>query len=261
MELLNTIVMQGLGRNGALTPEDKSLLLGLEINTRRTSAGEVLWHEDADADQFCVLKEGWAYSYRYLENGTKQILKFYLPGDVIGLRDFGFPRRLAGVAMINEGVVCPFSYQQLLELFERSALAVGMMATVVRQQALLTERLVYLGRHAAHERLAHFLYELYLRLKRTGAVQDNSFAMPLSQEQIGDALGLSPVHVSRTFRMLRDEGLVIRDRHRVRLPEPEALAQLVEFNDSYISDSLPSALSALSAASAASDTLKPKGGR
>lgn len=242
MTLLDSVVMQGLGRHGALTAEDKALLLGLELNSRRVSAGEVLWQESADVDLFCVVKEGWAYSYRNLGNGSMQILKVYLPGDIIGMRDFGFSRRLAGVAMINEGAVCPFTHQQLFELFGRSpALAAGIIAVAVRQQAILTERLVYLGRYAAHERLAHFLYELYLRLKRIGAVEDNGFFMPLSQEQIGDALGLSAVHVSRTFSMLRDEGLIVRDRHQVTLPDPEALARLVEFNDTYIDETLPPA--------------------
>ncbi|MCE8022271.1 Crp/Fnr family transcriptional regulator [Halomonas sp. MCCC 1A11036] len=233
--------MQGLARHAALTAEDKALLLGLELNPRRMSAGEVLWQESADVDLFCVVKEGWAYSYRNLGNGSMQILKVYLPGDIIGMRDFGFSRRLAGVAMINAGVVSPFTHQQLFEIFSRSpALAAGIMAMAVRQQALLTERLVYLGRYAAHERLAHFLYELYLRLKRIGAVEENGFHVPLSQEQIGDALGLSAVHVSRTFSMLRDEGLVIRDRQRTVLPDPDALAQLVEFSGTYIDEALPS---------------------
>ncbi|MGL6214019.1 Crp/Fnr family transcriptional regulator [Billgrantia desiderata] len=242
MTLLDSIVMQGLGRHGALTAEDKTLLLDLELNPRRAAAGEVLWQESADVDLFCVVKEGWAYSYRNLGNGSMQILKVYLPGDIIGMRDFGFARRLAGVAMINDGVISPFTHQQLFELIGRSpALAAGIIATVVRQQAMLTERLVYLGRYAAHERLAHFLYELYLRLKRIGAVAENGFLMPLSQEQIGDALGLSAVHVSRTFSMLRDEGLVVRDRQHVVLPDPQALARLVEFNDTYIDETLSSA--------------------
>nr|WP_267965973.1 Crp/Fnr family transcriptional regulator [Halomonas aerodenitrificans] len=236
---MDSIVMQGLGRHGALTAEEKTLLLDLELNPRRAAAGEVLWQESADVDLFCVVKEGWAYSYRNLGNGSMQILKVYLPGDIIGMRDFGFARRLAGVAMINDGVISPFTHQQLFELIGRSpALAASIIATVVRQQAMLTERLVYLGRYAAHERLAHFLYELYLRLKRIGAVTDNGFVMPLSQEQVGDALGLSAVHVSRTFSMLRDEGLVVRDRQHVVLPDPQALARLVEFNDTYIDETL-----------------------
>lgn len=242
MAFLGTGVMRDLNVHGALTPEDKMLLLGLELKPRYMSAGEVLWEENDEANLFCLIKEGWAYSYRDLKNGSKQILKFYLPGDIVGLRDFGFSRRLASAAMINKGVVCPFSYQQLFELFGSPALSIGIMATAVRQQALLSERLIYLSQYAAHEQLAHFLYELYLRLKRIGAVEDNGFLMPLSQEQIGYALGMSSVHVSRTFSMLREEGLVFRDRQHVRLPDPEALAQLIEFNDSYIDEVLPPSL-------------------
>lgn len=245
MSLIDTIVMQGLSTQGVLSPEDKALLLGLELSPRYISANEILWDEGAEADLFCVVKEGWAYSYRNLKNGSKQILKFYLPGDIIGIRDFGFTRRLASAAMINKGVICPFSYQQLFKLFGRSSLAAGIVATATRQQAQLSERLIYLGKYSAHEQLAHFLYEIYVRLKRINAVKDNSFLMPLTQELISDALGMSPVHVSRTFSMLREEGLVIRDRQHVMLPDPEALARLVEFNDSYIDEYLPPSFSEL----------------
>ncbi|MCE7517540.1 Crp/Fnr family transcriptional regulator [Vreelandella titanicae] len=123
------------------------------------------------------------------------------------------------------------------------------MATATRQQAQLSERLIYLGKYSAHEQLAHFLYEIYLRLKRIKAVRDNSFFMPLTQELISDALGMSPVHVSRTFSMLRDEGLVIRNRQHVKLPDPEALSRLVEFNDSYSDEFLPPSFSELLKAS------------
>ena len=245
MSLIDTEVMRGLSTQGILSPEDKALLLGLELNPRYMSANEVLWQESEDADLFCVVKEGWAYSYRNLKNGSKQVLKFYLPGDIIGIRDFGFTRRLASAAMINKGVICPFSYQQLFELFGRSSLVAGIVATATRQQAQLSERLIYLGKYSAHEQLAHFLYEIYLRLKRIKAVEDNSFFMPLTQELISDALGMSPVHVSRTFSMLREEGLVIRNRQHVKLPDPEALARLVEFNDSYIDEFLPPTFSEL----------------
>nr|WP_255200344.1 helix-turn-helix domain-containing protein [Halomonas titanicae] len=88
-----------------------------------------------------------------------------------------------------------------------------------------------------------------MRLKRIKAVRDNSFFMPLTQELISDALGMSPVHVSRTFSMLRDEGLVIRNRQHVKLPDPEALSRLVEFNDSYIDEFLSPSFSELLKAS------------
>ncbi|KAA0010872.1 Crp/Fnr family transcriptional regulator [Billgrantia pellis] len=241
MTLLKNPVFQQFRKNGALTAEEEKRLLGLEQKPRRVDASDPLWHENDTVDAFCILKQGWAYSFRNLDSGAKQILKLYLPGDIIGMRDFGFSHRLAGVEMIDEGVVCPFSHQQLFEVMDYSAtLASGIVAIAVRQQAMLTERLVYVGRHTAQQRLAHFLYELYLRLSRIEAVKDNTFSLPLSQEQVGDALGLSSVHVSRTFSMLRDEGLVLRDRQRIQLPDPMALASMAEFSDAYLDESMPS---------------------
>ncbi|HIX62247.1 MAG TPA: Crp/Fnr family transcriptional regulator [Candidatus Halomonas stercoripullorum] len=242
MTLLDTVVFRALARQAALTADDKALLLGLELNPKRVTSGEVLWQERTPVDAFYVVKEGWVCSYRNMGNGTAQILKFYLPGDIVGLRDFGFSQRLASVSMINDGVISSFTYRQLFELFGHSrSLAVGITAMAARQQAMLSERLVYMGRCDAHERLAHFLYELYLRLDRIGAVTDGEFTLPLSQEQIGDALGLSSVHVSRTFSMLRDQGLVQRERQHVRLPDPEGLARLAEFNNTYLDESLSAA--------------------
>ncbi|PMR71988.1 Crp/Fnr family transcriptional regulator [Billgrantia endophytica] len=226
-----------------------ALLLELEHSARKVSAGEILWQENARVDLFCVVKEGWAYSYRNLINGSMQILKVYLPGDVIGMRDFGFTQRLSGVAMINDGVVCPFTYQQLFDLFRHSpALTAGIIAIAVRQQAMLTERLVYIGRHTAQQRLAHFLYEIYVRLDRVGAVEAGRFSLPLSQEQLGDVLGLSAVHISRMFTMLRDEGLVLRERQQLYFPDPGALARMAEFNDAYLDESLPSVFHSLAQA-------------
>lgn len=242
LTLLNNAVIQGLKRHGVLSPKEESLLMGLEGNPRRVSAGEVLWQEGAGVDLFCTVREGWAYSFRNLGNGSMQILKVYLPGDIIGMRDFGFTHRLAGVAMINDGVICPFAYQQIFELFRHSpAIAACVLGAAIRQQAMLTERLVYLGRHTAQQRLAHFLYELYLRLDRIGAAENGRFMLPLSQEQLADALGLSSVHVSRTLSMLRDEGLVLRDRQYVHFPDPGALARMAEFSDAYLDESIPAA--------------------
>lgn len=247
MNILNSVVIQGLKKSGVLTIEEEALLLELEHTTRRVAAGEILWQESSEVDLFFVLKAGWAYSFRYLDNGTMQILGVYLPGDIVGLRDFGFSKRLTGVAMVNEGVISCFTHQDLFQLLRASpALAAGLIAIVVRQQAKLTERLVYIGRHTAQQRLAHFLYEIYLRLNRIGAVENERFQLPLSQEQLGDVLGLSAVHVSRTFSMLREEGLVLKDRQEVFFPNPQALASMAEFNASYLDEHLPAAFHALS---------------
>ncbi|MFC3294261.1 Crp/Fnr family transcriptional regulator [Modicisalibacter luteus] len=240
MNLQDSAIVQQFLQHCSLSEEEKVLLLELEQNPIKASAGDIIWQENSKVDQFCTISQGWAYSFRNLGDGSRQILKVYLPGDIIGMRDFAFSNRLAGVAMIEDGVVSPFSHEHLLRIFRSStALTAGLFAIVCRQQAMLTERLINLARRTAQQRLAHFLYEMYLRLERIGAVNNGRFRLPLSQEQLGDVLGLSAVHVSRTFTAFREEGLVLRDRHRVALLDPEALAQLSEFDGTYLNDAVP----------------------
>ncbi|RUR41359.1 Crp/Fnr family transcriptional regulator [Vreelandella populi] len=221
----------------SLTKEEKALLVSLEENPTDIKAGSLLWEVGDPAKEFCTLHSGWAYSYRHLESGDRQILEIYLPGDIIGLREFAFSQRLENVCMITDGVVCHFPHKRLLEIFRQSVpLTSVVFAIASRHQALVTERLVTLARRSARQKTAHFLYEMYLRLRQTNGDIDRQFRLPLSQEQLADILGLSPVHVSRTFSLLSEEGLVFRDRHNVTIPDLKALAAAGEFDDCYLHD-------------------------
>ena len=240
MGLQSNVIIRQLSQYCTLTADDKELLLSLEQHSISVSAGQTIWLEGAEPAQFYTVREGWAFSYRTLDDGSRQILKIYLTGDIIGMRDFSFSQRLAGVAMITDGVICPFNRQQLLSIFHRSGnLTVSFFAIASRQQAMLTERMICLARRTAQQRLAHFLYEMYLRLERIGAVQEGQFLLPLSQEQIGEVVGLSAVHVSRTFTAFREKGLALRERHQVYIPNPKALADLAEFDGGYLDSEVP----------------------
>ncbi|PRY64558.1 CRP-like cAMP-binding protein [Vreelandella songnenensis] len=223
----------------SLSKEEKELLLSLEETPTDIKGGSLLWGMGESANEFCTLKSGWAYSYRHLENGDRQILEVFLPGDIIGLREFAFAERLENVRMITDGVICHFPHKRLLELFRQSlTLTSVIFAISSRHQALITERLVTLARRSARQKTAHFLYEMYARLNQTNGDLKGKFRLPLSQEQLADILGLSPVHVSRTFSLLSEEGLVFRDRHNVTIPDLKALAEAGEFDACYLSDSV-----------------------
>lgn len=241
MGQISSWVNHHFSRYCALSEEEKALLGELEQDPIKVGSGKVIWQENDRTGQYCTLVHGWAYSYRILGDGSQQILKIYLPGDIIGLREFAFAHRLAGVATIENGLVCRFTHQQLLQIFSHSrTLTAILYAIACRQQAMLCERLMYTTHRTAQQRLAHFLYETYLRLERIGAVDKGEFRLPLSQEQLGDLLGLSAVHVSRTFTTLREEGLVYRERHQVQFPDPAAVARFAEFDPRYLDDCIPS---------------------
>jgi CRP-like cAMP-binding protein len=222
----------------SLTEEEKQLLIALEESPTDIKSGSILWEKGDEANEFCTLKSGWAFSYRHMENGDRQILEVFLPGDIIGLREFAFSQRLENVRMIDDGVICHFPHKRMLDIFRLSLpLTSVMFAIGNRQQVLMTERLVT-SRRSARQKMAHFLYEMYLRLRQTNPDISNQFRLPLSQEQLADVLGLSPVHVSRTFTALSDDGLVFRDRHHLTISDLAALCAEGEFDDCYLTDNV-----------------------
>lgn len=239
MEQDKSCIIRHFSHYCSLNEEEKQLLRTLEESPTNIKAGALLWETGDPAKEFCTLKSGWAYSCRHLENGDRQILEVFLPGDIIGLREFAFSQRLENVRLITDGVVCHFPHKRILELFRQSLpLTSVMFAISSRQQALLTERLVNLARRSARQKMAHFLHEMYLRLRQTNKDIGGQFHLPLSQELLADILGLSPVHVSRTFSVLSKDELVFRDRHHLTIPNLKALATEGEFDDCYLTDNV-----------------------
>ena len=222
-----------------LSDAEKALLLALEKHVIPVKAGTVLWDEQDEAHELCTLKSGWAFSYRDLENGSRQILEIYLPGDIIGLREYAFSKRLSGVQMLENGEVCFFPHRSLTDIFERSSILTAILFAVAsRHQVMLMERLVNLARRNARQKLAHFLLEMCQRLKQRHMGGGSTLRLPLSQEMLADLLGLSSVHVSRTFTALDEDGLVFRDRHHITMPDLDALKREAGFDDRYLIENM-----------------------
>lgn len=224
---------------GELSDGDMEILAELEKEPLRVSAGTTLWKEGDETGDLYAISQGWAISYRDMNDGTRQVLDVYLPGDVIGLADFSFACRLANVNMLTSGVVCRLSMDRLSNMFKSSSrLGSTLLSISARNQTLLTERLVNLGRRTAREKLSHFIFEMYVRLKRIDRSIGNQFELPLSQQVLADILGLSAVHISRTFSDLREEGLIYRHRNRIELPDPERISQVARFSANSMSDGM-----------------------
>src|SRR5262249_8459524 len=123
-------------------------------------------------------------------------------------------------------------------LFEKNAVfSKALFWSALCETAILGEHLTDAARRSAYERISHFLLELFVRLGEAGLTNGMSFLMPLTQELIGDALGLTTVHVNRTFRALRADNLIsIRDKS-ITILDFEALSQLSDFENSYLGES------------------------
>lgn len=224
---------------GDLNDKDRDLLLSLEEGPREWPKNTVLWRRGDPSDCFYTISQGWACSYRELEDGSRQVLDVYVPGDIVGLREFSFRRRITSVIMLNDAELCAFPKSHLAEVFSRSLLLCSIMFMITaRDQAFLLERLVNLGRRSAREKLAHFLVEVSHRLQRTNAQVENHLSLPLTQNLLADALGLSAVHVSRTFQDFRREGLLETGNSWLELRDIKALEEVAGFEEFYMDEPL-----------------------
>jgi CRP-like cAMP-binding protein len=154
-----------------------------------------------------VIVSGWACDQRILCDGRRQIFAFLIPGDLIAVTS-GQSVPSYDVVALTLLVVVSQAPDFMPDGDEQEATSRADAFVAAKRQEQLYDQLVRIGRLSARERAVHLLLELRHRLERVGLVKDDTFKLPVTQEVLADALGLSVVHVNRTLRELRDEGLL-----------------------------------------------------
>jgi CRP-like cAMP-binding protein len=189
-------------------------------------------------DCFYVNNDGWLFRYKILHNGSRQIVDFVLPGDVFALQACLFKGSLYSIATVTPVSLSVIPFAQIDHVFETDPkLSKALFWSATCEAARLAEHLTDAGRRSAYERLSHLFLELFVRARLAGMVDEMSFHMPLTQELIADALGLTHVHVNRTVKSLRDDKLIAIDGKRLTILDFEALSLLSDFESSYLGES------------------------
>ena len=219
----------------ALSNEDLATLEGLHARRRRFKAGVDLAHEGQTNQSAYILAEGWACSYKLLPNGTRQIVDFQVPGDFLGLRSVLLRTADHNIEPVTEVEASVVLASDLLDAFARTPrLAAAVLWAASRDEAMVVEHLVGLGRRTALERTAHYLLELGARLKLVGLGTAAGYPCPLSQYLLADALGLTAVHLNRVLRQLREQGLVTFQQGQVTFDDVDRLVALADFDKAYL---------------------------
>jgi CRP-like cAMP-binding protein len=219
-----------LSRYVALTePEVADLLAAFERRLSMKKARDVIL-EGYESHKLHVAVSGFAARYKLLANGKRQIISIVLPGDIIGMPSIFFKSPRYSVSTISDMTVDVIGLQKFLNICRKTpSLAIGMLWYSEEELANYADRIVDLGRRSPLERVAHFVLELHARLHSTGRATERSFDMPVSQEIIGDLLGLSAPHVNRMLHQLKAERLISTDRRRVTLEDRQGLQLLAQF--------------------------------
>jgi len=193
--------------------------------------GAAILLDGHDAPHLHTVVEGLAIRIKYLPDGRRQVLNIAMPGDLIGLQSSLFGAMAHTVEALTPTRLCVFPRARLFDLYKQQAeLAFDVTWLAAREEAILSEHLVNLGQRPALLRRAYLFAHLFDRAGQVGLLKGRVLNLPLTQEHLADALGLSLVHTNKTLRKLRETGCMSFDRGQLKVHAPEKLFEIAEYD-------------------------------
>jgi CRP-like cAMP-binding protein len=201
-----------------LSPAEQEALDRLEEQERSYRRGSIVISENDSPRELFIVREGWLHSSVVLGNGSRQIMRFHFKGEILGLPWLAFRDSPETVTAVTDVSLCPFSRERLAALInDHPRIGAMLLALAVAGRVTLADRLASVGRTSARARVSVLICEIYRRLRLLGLAKDGSIQLPLTQEDIGDATGLTAVHVNRMMRALVEDGLIDRNGPQLRV--------------------------------------------
>lgn len=228
-------IVRKLSRFFDVTPEMAEAIRVLCQDEAQFARGAPIVEAGERYAKVYLIREGWAVRFKLLPSGDRQIVNFALPGDFLCFNAAIFRHADHFVSARTHLSAFAFDvspFQRMLAAQPSLALAIAWANA--HEEAVLAERLASLGRRSARQRMAHLFCELWRRLQLLDLTANDSFPLPVTQEDLGDTLGLSVVHVNRTLRRLCQDGLVERANGRLRVADMARLEQVAGFDAGYL---------------------------
>ncbi len=225
-----------LGRIVPLSEEERKALLDLSAKVRVHHRGNDLISEGDKPDSVFLLLEGWAYRYKNLADGSRQIMAYLIPGDLCDIRIFLFEEMDHSIGLLSDARVVKIPSEDMLDLMDRyPRIERALMWSTLVDEATLREWLLNVGQRDALQRLGHLICELCVRLSVVNLVdEDETFALPLTQGELADTTGMTTVHVNRSLQRLRKDGLIATNDGNLTILDFDRLAGLAGFDRTYL---------------------------
>jgi len=221
-----------LGHYVRLSSGEQEALDRLEEQDRAYRRGSIVISESDSPRELFIVREGWLHSSVVLGNGSRQIMRFHFKGDMLGLPLLAFRDSPETVTAVTDVTLCPFGREKLAAVIaEHPRLAALLLSLAVAGRVALADRLASIGRTSARTRVSSLLCEIYLRMRMLGLATDGTIQLPLTQEDIGDATGLTAVHVNRMMRGLVEDGMIDRNGGHVRVLDEARLCVEANYVD------------------------------
>jgi CRP-like cAMP-binding protein len=204
--------------------------------TQREIAGSNYIVREGQLPQRCaLLLEGFIYRQKLTANGQRAIVGLQVPGDFVDLQNLFLDESDHDVMTLTRVIIIDITLTDLRVLASTCpAINRAMWIAGLIEASIFREWLLNVGRRDAHERVAHLLCEISARLEATGQARELSYKLPMTQEQLGDALGLTAVHINRVLKALEKQGLILRQKRHIAIADWQQLRRLADFNTRYL---------------------------
>lgn len=218
-----------------LSDASKQALHRLDRTMHLLSFGTDIIREGDEPEHINLILSGWACRYKQLEDGRRQILSFFVPGDVCDTHAFLLREMDHSIGTLTDVRLAQVPRDAFLELLDRyPQIEQAFWWDTLVQAAVQREATVSLGQRLGQERMAHLLCELFYRLRAVGLTDGDTCPLPLSQTDLASALGQSTVHINRVLQALRASGLIALKGKRLAIPDLDALQKVALFNPGYL---------------------------
>jgi CRP-like cAMP-binding protein len=214
---------------------DHEKILNLPYQRRRLEAGQYLVWDGDQPQHTCLLLSGFAYRHKSAGNGGRQIMSIHMKGDLIDLQNSLLGVADHNVQMLTAGDVALMPIQAVRDLaFSRPSIGMAMWYETLVEGSIFREWVLNIGRRDARTRIAHLLCEFALRLEVAELGLATSYELPITQEQLADAVALTSVHVNRTLKKLETDGLITRTKRMITIVDWKDLVKVADFQPRYL---------------------------
>jgi len=229
------LLARKLNLHHRLSGLDQQAILRLPHKIRRLEAQSYILREGDRPDRCGVLLEGYAFRHKLTGDGSRQILAINIPGEALDFQNLFLEEADHNVQMLTRGVIADVPREAIEDLIARHfEVGRAILISSLVEASIFREWVVNIGQRDSRSRIAHLLCEFAYRLNAQALHAGDIYELPITQEQLADATGLTPVHVNRVLQALQREGLIERDRRMIRFPNWERMRDVADFNPRYL---------------------------
>ncbi|TPG22768.1 Crp/Fnr family transcriptional regulator [Sphingomonas koreensis] len=229
------VIARRLDARIALEDEAVRAIVALPHTIRRLRPNEYFLREGEQPTNSTIVVDGYIYRHKLVQDGGRQIVAVHIPGDFVDLQNILLDESDHNIQALTTATVAEFPHAEMLALaFRHPNIGKALWRESLVEASLFREWIANIGRRDARARVAHLLCEMAVRREAAGLGSRAHFELPMTQEQLGDALALTAVHVNRTLRVLEADGLIERSKRAVTVADWSRLRAVADFNENYL---------------------------